>query len=101
MLDFLFIKPGNQKILYGETSFKLSAIEPPYWPLLLGSYLKNEGKSVKIIDLEVTAANVLIEYIIAKKPINIIICVSGHNPNASLMNMTGLDELTDVIKVLR
>jgi hypothetical protein len=54
MLDYLIIKPGNQKILYGQTSeFELSAIEPPYWALLLGSYLENERKSVKIINLEV------------------------------------------------
>jgi anaerobic magnesium-protoporphyrin IX monomethyl ester cyclase len=99
MLDFLIVKPGNQKLLYGQASeFQLTAIEPPYWPLLLASYIQNEGRSVKIIDLEVSSLGELGVELVYSKPINVIICISGHNPSASLMNMVGLDILCEVIK---
>ena len=89
-MHFLFIKPGNQQLLYGETSqLNLTAIEPPFWPLLLASYLKKQGVEVRIIDLEVDHPNRLTYLLAHYRPTHTVICVSGHNPTASMMNMVG------------
>jgi radical SAM superfamily enzyme YgiQ (UPF0313 family) len=99
MIDFLFIKPGNQKILYAETSaFNLTAVEPPFWPLLLASFLTRQNVPSKIVDLEVQSVNFLNDILIDNKPKFTVICVSGHNPNASIMSMAGLDDLCKNIK---
>jgi anaerobic magnesium-protoporphyrin IX monomethyl ester cyclase len=99
MLNFLFIKPGDQKLLYGETSdFNLTALEPPFWPLLLATYLKKKGIEVRIIDLEVDHPNRLTFLLAHYMPSHVVICVSGHNPNASIMNMAGIDDLCHKIK---
>ena len=98
MLDFLFLKPNNRKILYAETDeFQLAAIEPPFWSLLHSSYINSLGKYARIIDLETEAQEVLLHEL-KQKPEHIIISVSGHNPSASIMNMVGLDKLTQNIK---
>ena len=93
-MNYLFIKPGNQKILYGETSeFNLTAIEPPFWPLLLASFLKRSYVKSNIVDLEVDGIDKLKQVLEDNHPSYAVICISGHNPSASLMNMVGLDNL--------
>lgn len=49
-LDVLFIHPDNSNSIYQELSNKYSAIEPPLWALLLSTYIRNHGYSVKIFD---------------------------------------------------
>lgn len=102
-LDILLIKPGSQQTLYGElSSFNLTAIEPPLWGALLASYLRECGFSVELIDAEVenwdydTTAQKISEI----NPILAAVVVSGTNPSASTMNMTGagliLKKLKDI-----
>jgi anaerobic magnesium-protoporphyrin IX monomethyl ester cyclase len=101
MFDFIIVKPGNQKTLYGETyKFDYPAIEPPFWGLLLASYIKSFGRSVKIIDLEIDSLGVLGKELVYGKPQNVIICISGHNPSASFMSMIGLNRLCETIKAI-
>jgi radical SAM superfamily enzyme YgiQ (UPF0313 family) len=97
-MNFLLVKPGNQPILYGEThKFNSPAIEPPFWPLLHGSYLQQLGQEVKIIDLEIEPREKLTVELI-NQPDYIVIYMSGHNPTASIMNMVGIDELIKQIR---
>jgi anaerobic magnesium-protoporphyrin IX monomethyl ester cyclase len=98
LLEFLIIRPNDKLILYGETEKnKLTACEPPYFSLLLASYLNNEKRSVIICDLEVDTKDKLIDCLL-QKPINIILSISGHNPSASLMSMISVDSLCNLIK---
>jgi len=98
LLDFLIIRPNDKLILYGETEKKkLTACEPPFWPLLLASYISNNGRSVIICDLEVDSKDKLIDCLL-QKPVNIILSISGHNPSASLMSMISVDPLCSLIK---
>lgn len=90
--DCLLIKPGSQKQLYGElNAFALTAIEPPLWASLLAAYLRGLGYAVDLRDAEVEqwsheeAARQIKEI----KPVLVVISVSGSNPSASTMNMTG------------
>jgi len=90
------VKPGSQKQLYGELdSFELTGIEPPLWAALLGGYLRGLGYSVVLLDEEVeqwthvqTAAAIR-----DIDPRLAVISVSGTNPSASTMNMTGASEI--------
>jgi anaerobic magnesium-protoporphyrin IX monomethyl ester cyclase len=90
--DVVIIKPGSQKQLYQNLgAFSLTAIEPPLWGALIAAFLREKGFGVELIDAEVmnldyaeTAA--LIADI---APTLALLSVSGTNPSASTMNMTG------------
>jgi len=99
-IDIVLIKPGSQKQLYGELSdFKLTAIEPPLWAAIWAGYLKHLGFSVVLYDAEAEnwdydqTAKKAIEL----DPLLAAIVVSGSNPSASTMNMTGAGEIAALI----
>ncbi|MDR4498227.1 MAG: B12-binding domain-containing radical SAM protein [Candidatus Scalindua sp.] len=99
-LDILLLKPGNQKVLYGDLSKNsLTAIEPPLWAGLIATFLRKRGYSVDIIDAE--AENLdpfsVVEEIEVRDPLLTGIIVSGTNPSASTMNMTGTRALLEEI----
>jgi anaerobic magnesium-protoporphyrin IX monomethyl ester cyclase len=91
-IDILIIKPGSQKQIYGALSlFNLTAIEPPFWAALLAGYLRSLGYSVLIYDAEVEewSYQETAKKIKEVNPVLAMISVSGSNPSASTMNMTG------------
>ncbi|MFC1828899.1 B12-binding domain-containing radical SAM protein [Thermodesulfobacteriota bacterium] len=99
--DIALIKPGSQKQLYGDLSnFKLTAIEPPLWAALLASYLRKLGYSILLYDAEVEnwSYEETAQKIIDEKPILAAVIVSGTNPSASTMNMTGASKIISHIK---
>lgn len=102
-LDILFVKPGNQKRLYGELSdFQLTAIEPPLWAALLAADMRGRGYAVDILDAEVEELD---SAEVAKKvsdarPRVCVVTASGTNPSASTMNMTGLSQMLNRLKEL-
>ena len=102
-LDVLIIKPGNQKNIYADLSaFNLTAIEPPLWACLLAGFLRSKGYSVDILDAE--AENLSHEEaafrIKDSAPLLAIMSVSGSNPSASTMNMTGAENIFSCLKKL-
>jgi len=100
-IDIVLVKPGSQKQLYGDLSnFKLTAIEPPLWAALLASYLRELGYSVLLYDAEAENWNYeeTAKKIIDEKPILAAVIVSGTNPSASTMNMTGAGKIISHIK---
>jgi radical SAM superfamily enzyme YgiQ (UPF0313 family) len=95
-VDIVLVKPGSQRQLYGELSaFNLTGIEPPLWGALLAACFRAEGFSVVLYDAEVenwdyqTTAGRIAE----DRPLLAAIVVSGTNPTASTMNMTGAREI--------
>lgn len=95
-LDALIIKPGNQKQLYGDLdAYSLTAYEPPLWAALLAGYLRQAGHSVDLLDAEVEQLNFTetARRISAAGPDLAVISVSGTNPSASTMNMSGAVEI--------
>jgi len=99
-IDIVLIKPGSQKQLYGDLSdFRLTAIEPPLWAVILAGYLRYLGYSVILYDAEVEnwdydqTAKKAVEV----DPLLVAIVVSGSNPSASTMNMTGAGEIVSLI----
>jgi anaerobic magnesium-protoporphyrin IX monomethyl ester cyclase len=102
-LDIVFVKPGSQKQLYGELSaFVLTAIEPPLWGALLAAHLRHQGFSVALLDAEVEGWSYAetAQKIIEASPLLAAIVVSGTNPSASTMNMTGAGEILKHVRDL-
>ncbi len=102
-VDIVLVKPGNQKQLYGElSSFNLTAIEPPLWGALLAGYLRNLGYSVVLYDAEVEnwSYEETAKKIVDVNPLIAAIVVSGTNPSASTMNMTGALKILSVLRSL-
>jgi len=94
--DILIIKPGSQKKIYGElSSYNLTAIEPPLWASLLAGYLRKHGYAVELMDAEVEELDYkdVAERVRDMAPVLAVISVSGTNPSASTMNMTGAGEI--------
>lgn len=100
-LDIVLVKPGSQRHLYGNLSeFQLTAIEPPLWGAILAGYLRRQGYSVVLYDAEIedwdyeeTTSRVR-----EIDPLLAAIVVSGTNPSASTMNMTGAAKIASLIR---
>jgi len=100
-VDILIVKPGSQQQIYGElSSFDLTAIEPPLWAALLAAYLRNLGYSVELFDAEVEQMSheKTAERIKEIAPVLAVISVSGSNPSASTMNMSGAGNIVQQLK---
>ena len=101
--DIVLVKPGSQKQLYGSLSdFKLTGIEPPLWGAILAGFLRDKGYSVVLCDAEVDNWDYeeTAERIRDANPILAGILVSGSNPSASTMNMTGVGQIASWIRQL-
>jgi len=100
-VDILLVKPFSQKQLYGKLSTsRLTAVEPPLWAALLAAYLRDRGYSTAVLDAEVEE---LSHEDTARRageinPGLVALVVSGTNPSASTMNMTGARELLKRLK---
>ncbi|MBN2008123.1 cobalamin-dependent protein [candidate division KSB1 bacterium] len=100
-LDILLVKPGSQKQLYGDLSkFKLTGIEPPMWAALMAASMRDKKYDVKLYDAEVegwTYEQTAVQ-IHEANPRLVVVVVSGTNPSASTMNMTGAGEILSALK---
>jgi radical SAM superfamily enzyme YgiQ (UPF0313 family) len=100
-VDILIVKPGSQGQLYGELSaLELTGIEPPLWGAILAGFLRDRGYSVVLYDAEVenwdyaeTARRIQ-----EVKPLLAAIVVSGTNPSASTMNMSGAGQIASLVR---
>jgi anaerobic magnesium-protoporphyrin IX monomethyl ester cyclase len=102
-VDIVLVKPGSQKQLYGALSaFALTALEPPLWAALLAAHLRAQGYSVALFDAEVEGWDYrqTAQRIQEAKPLLAAIVVSGTNPSASTMNMTGAGAISKELKDL-
>ncbi len=102
-MDMVLIKPGSQKQIYGDLSdFKLTAIEPPFWAALLAAYLRNLGFSVMLMDAEADGLSYeeTAKQVANIQPMIAAVFVSGTNPSASTMNMTGAGQILSHIRNL-
>ncbi|MEW5774316.1 MAG: radical SAM protein [Thermodesulfobacteriota bacterium] len=100
-MDIILVKPGNQKHIYGELSaFNLTAYEPPLWACLLAGHLRQKGYSVAVLDAEVEGLSweQTAQRVADSKPLLAAVMVSGSNPSASTMNMTGAGAIVGHIK---
>jgi radical SAM superfamily enzyme YgiQ (UPF0313 family) len=98
--DIVLVSPGNQAQIYQSLAESLTAKEPPVWAGLLGSYLKNKGKSVSIID---AAAEELSPQETAKRitkanPKLVALVIYGHQPSASTQVMPGARAVCNAMK---
>lgn len=91
-LDVVCIKPGSQRQIYGVLSdHDLTAVEPPLWAALIAAILRREGFSVAILDAEIEGLSwdETAKRVADMDPKLALMVVSGTNPSASTMNMTG------------
>lgn len=98
-LDIVFVNTNSSKKVYQDLSIEYSAIEPPFWSLLLAETCRRKGYSVAIIDA--IAENLTHEQT-AKRVIDInprfcCFVTYGSNPNSSTTFMTGVYEVAENI----
>lgn len=99
--DILLIKPGSQKQIYGNLSeFNYTAIEPPLWGAIIAGYLREQNYRVELLDAEAEVLDYMetAQHVEKVKPLVAIVMVSGSNPSASTMNMTGAESIVSMIK---
>jgi len=101
--DVFIVKPGSQKKLYAQLSdFNLTAIEPPLWGGLLAGFLRSRGFGIELLDAEVENLDYLetARAVVEANPQLVLLSVSGTNPSASTMNMTGAGCIAQQIRQL-
>lgn len=99
--DIVLVKSGNQKQIYGELSaYEFTALEPPLWLAITAAFLRGLGVRVEVLDAEVE--NLSYEKTALKvkelSPLLCVVMVSGSNPSASTMNMTGAAEIVSHLR---
>ena len=100
-VDVVLIKPASTKRIYGELSgFNLTAIEPSLWAAILAGYFRKHGYSVELYDEEIQNCSheETAQYVKEVNPHLAVVLVSGTNPSASTMNMTGASEIITAVK---
>lgn len=99
-MDVLFINPGNHKQAYQDLSQEFTAIAPPVWACLLADYIRKQGFTTAIYDVNVEGwDDALTGKIIAKyNPDLIVMMVYGHHPSASTQTMPSAGKIASDIK---
>ena len=99
-LDLLLINPPSRSEIYQSLGPTLAAIEPPVWAGLLGTFIRNRGFSVHILDADaedLTAA-ATIERLADLDPVLTAVIVYGNQPSASTQNMPAAGAICTAIK---
>jgi radical SAM superfamily enzyme YgiQ (UPF0313 family) len=98
--DLLLVRPGDKKRIYGDLSFSLAAVEPPLWAALIGAYVRAQGFSVGIADIEAEnfSLDEAVEHIENKNPLLVVFIVTGSNLSASTWKMHGAGQLAKKLK---
>lgn len=95
----IFIKPNDQKTVYGET-LEFTACEPPFWLGIAGAYCRNNGLDITLLDAE--AENISFESLESRineiNPDIVGIFVLGTNLSASTQKMNGAEITCRIIK---
>jgi len=99
-MDVVLVKVNNRKRVFQSLEKDFSGVEPPLWMILTASFLREKGFSVSVIDA--AAENLdqqeTIDRVAETKPLLVSVIVSGTNPSASTINMTGAGEFIRSLK---
>ena len=99
-MDITLVKVNNRKKVFQSLGKDFSGIEPPLWMILTAAYLRDKGYSVSVIDAE--AENYdhdeTLSKVIETDPTLVSVIVSGTNPSASTINMTGAGNFVAKLK---
>jgi len=99
-LDLVLVNPGGRAHVYQSLGSALTAIEPPVWAGLMGTYVRRRGFSVAIIDAEAEdlTPEQTAQRVIDMDPRLIALVVYGHQPSASTQNMPGASAICTAVK---
>ncbi len=101
-VDIVLVNPGSRTQIYQSLGGTLSAIEPPVWAGLIGTYLRRRHISVAVIDanaedlLPAETAHRIADF----APRLVVVLVYGHNPSASTQVMPSAGAVCSAIKDL-
>ncbi len=101
-LDLVLVNPGGRAHIYQSLGSALTAIEPPVWAGLMGTYVRQRGFSVAIIDAEAEdlTPEQTAQRVIDLAPRLTAVVVYGHQPSASTQNMPGASAICTAVKQL-
>ena len=99
-LDLLLVNPGGRSHIYQSLGPVLTAVEPPVWAGLMGTYVRQKGFSVDIIDAEAEdlTPEQTAQRVIDLNPRLTAVVVYGHQPSASTQNMPGASAICKAVK---
>ena len=102
-VDLLLVNPGNRKQVYQQLGSELSAIEPPIWVGLIGTFIRNQGFSVAVLDAsaEGLGPSQTAKQILEMEPVLTAVLAYGQNPSASTMVMPAASAVCGEIKEQR
>lgn len=98
--DLVLANPGGRFQNYQSLGSSLSAIEPPVWAGLMGTYIRQRGFSVVLIDAEADdlTPQQTAERVADLNPRLTAVVVYGHQPSASTQNMPGAAAICTAVR---
>jgi radical SAM superfamily enzyme YgiQ (UPF0313 family) len=99
-LDLVLVNPGGRSNIYQSLGSALTAIEPPVWAGLMGTFVRQRGFSVDIIDAEAEdlTPEQTAQRVMDLTPRLTAVVVYGHQPSASTQNMPGASAICTAVK---
>ena len=100
--DLLLINPGGGSTIYQGLARDVAAMEPPLWCRLIGSYIRDKGHDVRILDAnaENLSASETAVNAVKQSPVLICVVVHGHQPSASTQSMESAGAICRAIKTI-
>ena len=98
--DIVLISPPARLEVYQGLSGELAAIEPPVWAGLIGSFLRDKGLNVAIVDSEACGFShkQAAEAVASYDPKLVVFVVYGQQPSASTQCMPGAAKTCNFLK---
>ena len=83
--DVLLVTPPSKDRVFQELGKSFTAIEPPVWSTLLGTFLNRKGVSVEILDAEAELIGFdhTAQRIVETDALLTVFVIYGHQPSAS------------------
>ena len=100
MIDIVLINPGDRQQVFQSLGRDYSAVEPPYWAVVIAAYLRHQGFSVALIDAnaECLSPGQTARRAVALNPVLCAVIVYGAQPSASTQNMPAAGCICQALK---
>ena len=101
-IDLVLINPGDSKQVYQKLGSSLSAIEPPIWAGLIGTFIRKQGYNVFILDANAEGMGPVdvAERIVEIDPVLTAVVAYGQNPCGTTWVMPAAGAICKEIKRL-
>lgn len=99
-VDLLLVNAPGKQLVYQSLANDLAAYEPPIWAGFIGTFIRNRGFSVAILDAEAEQLDyqATVSRIVDANPLLTVFVVYGQQPSASTQCMPATGQIAKMLR---